>query len=199
MTHTKFHLLLFFLVSASLLALSSCKPSPQKAEEYFERMMDCQQAVLETEDALIQLINIEMQKTLIDSVSANLPQNSDTSGYAAEINVAYDDFCMQIKKSQAQLRDIGRFNNKTELLDAATSLLETYRSLSAKEYKEVVEIVKIPSSLYTNENDNRFLDLTEHIDTTLQAQIDNFTRASKAFARDYNFEISLDDSTFFNE
>jgi hypothetical protein len=179
----------FFLFVCSLLGLSSCKPSPEKAMEYYNKTLDCQQAVLEKEDDLIVLINKEMNKTLMDSASSNIPQTADTSSNKGLIDAAYAEFCLQIKKSQRQMKEIGGFDNKTALLDATNALLETYRQLSEKEYKEVVAIVKIPSSIYTNEDDNRFLDLTERIDTCLQSQIDQFTRDCKAFARQYQFEI----------
>ncbi len=172
-----------------ILALASCKPSPDKAMEYYNKVLDCQQAVLEKEDALIILINKEMNKTLADSASANIPQTTDTLDNRTMIDATYAEFCAQIVKSQSQLKETGAFNNKTELLDAATSLLDTYKKLSENEYKEVVGIVKIPSSIYTNEDDNRFLDLTERIDTCLQTQIDQFTRCCKSFAREYQFEI----------
>lgn len=197
MSLTKKILLLCLVLSG--VVLISCKPSPQKAQQYFERVMDYEQAVLEKEAILNQLINVEMQKTIKDSVNTASPEEMDTASYDKEINVAYSDFCLQIKESQRKMKELGPFDNKTDLLDAATALLETYRSLSEKEYQEVVDIVKIPAGRFTTDNDNRFLDLTEHIDTTLQVRIDDFTRASKTFARQYKFEITLEDSTAYQQ
>jgi hypothetical protein len=180
----------YFLLSiVLLLGLVSCKPSPEKAMEYYNKTLDCEQAVLEKEDALNILINKEMKKTLADSGSANIPQTSDTFDNRGFIDAAYAEFCAQIKQSQQQLKEIGGFDNKTELYDVSSSLLETYRTLSEKEYKEVVEIAKTPPSVYTSDDDNRFFDLTGHIDTTLQNQIDQFTKVCKSFAREYQFEI----------
>lgn len=173
----------------TLCAFYSCKPSPGKAMEYYNQALDYQQAVLEKEDVLIQIINREMKKTLADSATTNIPQGNDTTIEINTISEVYSDFHSQIEASLAQTQKLGNFDGKTFLLDASVSLLETYKRLSEKEYLEVVEIVKIPSSLYTNENDNRFLDLTEHIDTCLQNEIDNFTRMCKEFSREYQFTI----------
>lgn len=180
---------IIFGIIVLVLAAVSCKPSPDKAKEYYNKTLDCQQAVLIKEEALNILINKEMNKTLADSGSANIPQTLDTIDNSGFIDVAFAEFCAQIKQSQQQLKEIGGFDNKTELYDVSASLLEAYRILSEKEYKEVVDIAKTPPTLYTSDDDNRFFDLTGHIDTTLQKQIDQYTRTCKSFAREYQFEI----------
>lgn len=177
-----------------LAVLPSCKPSPGSAEAYYNKTLDQIQAILEKEDVLNGMINREMQKALGDSVNANVPETADTTARSRELDAAYADFCLQIRESSGELEALGGFDGKTELFDAANALVGTYVKLSEKEYREVVDIVKIPASRYTDEDDNRFLDLTVHIDTCLQNQIDQFTLVSKAFARTYQFQLVEDQS-----
>jgi hypothetical protein len=180
---------ILLLLFAAIVGMNACKPSPGKAEAYYNEMLDHQQAVMEKEDILIRIINKEMAKTLGDSVNANIPKGADSVGNSKELDLAFADFCLQIKESSAGIAEMGSFDGSTRLFDAGVSLIETYRKLSENEYKEVVEIVKIPASEYGDEDDNRFLDLTVHIDTCLAAQIEEFTRVCKEFSRDYQFTI----------
>jgi hypothetical protein len=178
---------LFIGIISVLITLTSCKPSPGKAEAYYNTTLNYEQAVLEKEDVLIQFINREMQKSVADSANSVIQQNIDTASNKSEITQAYTDFCSQIDASLGQAKKLDEFDGKTTLKDATLKLLETYKTLSGNEYKEVVEIVKIPAVLYTNEDDNRFMDLTIRIDTCLQNEIDQYTRTCKEFARDYKF------------
>jgi hypothetical protein len=178
---------LFIGIISVLITLTSCKPSPGKAEAYYNTTLNYEQAVLEKEDVLIQFINREMQKSVADSANSVIQQNNDTASNKSEITQAYTDFCSQIDASLEQAKKLDEFDGKTTLKDATLQLLETYKTLSGNEYKEVVEIVKIPAVLYTNEDDNRFMDLTVRIDTCLQNEIDQYTRTCKEFARDYKF------------
>lgn len=184
----------FLVLGFLLLALVSCQPSGEKARDYFNSLMDDQQAVLEKEDVLNQLINIEMQKTLTDSTGEGFIRETDTTSYDAEINVAFSDLCLQIRASLEKVRRTGPFDEDSTLLKPALDLLEAYESLTTKEYKELVEIVKTPAGLYTGEMDQRFTQLTGVIDSTLLLKIDNFTLASEAFAKTYNFDISTGES-----
>ncbi len=180
---------IFLLPLMLLLVLAACKPSPDKARAYYESILDQHQAVLEKEDMLNLLINREMKKALKDSVGANMSTGEVQQENPADLDVAYADFCLQVKESISKTKETGPFHTNHKLLDASMALHETYLKLSEKEYKEVIDIVKIPPSLYTTENDERFFDLTLHIDTCLQTEIDNFTRACKEFALEYNFTI----------
>jgi hypothetical protein len=185
----------FIIVFVALAALVSCKPSPKSAQRYYENVTDIIEPLLIKEDNLIVLINKEMGKATPgasvlekDSVTANTVADK-------ELDDTFIAFKVQVEQALSEAHKLGSFNRETLLKDALVKLLEEYQLLVGNEYPEILKIVKIPASIYTNEDDNKFILLTEKVDDRLQEKIDNFTKESKTFAMKYKFEIATDNDT----
>ena len=178
----------FFLliITAVLMVISSCKPSPEKAENYYNEIFKQLELVVDKEATMINFINIEMQK------SDTTLQKKDTASVKLEIDASFQDFKAQIDKSLYEVEKLPDFNGKTDFRDAAVNLLKEYKSVPSAEYVDAIKIVKIPMSLYTEEDDNMFLKLTETIDDKLQKKIDKYVKILKTFASEYKFEIVTD-------
>lgn len=174
------------------LSLNSCKPSADKARNYYSEILEQLDAVVEKESTMINFINMEMQKS--DTTALKLQKNKikDTTNLVLEIDASYDDFKKQIDISLQELQKLPDFDNKTDLRDAAIDLCKEYQIVASTDYSEVIKIVKIPLSLYTEEDDNKFLEITEQIDNKLQQKIDIYVKILKGFSKEYKFEILID-------
>ena len=178
-------------VALFLIALVSCKPSPQKASEYFDEISKPLELVLNKEDALIQIINAQMKN---DSTTHDTLNKSDTATktLVSALDMAFANFSLQIATSLNQMETIGKFDNSLTLRDAAMGLLKEYEAVSSTEFPALIEIVKIPVIDYTNEDDARFFTLSDSIDSKLQRKIDVYLREVKLFAKEYNFQLEKD-------
>jgi hypothetical protein len=187
--------LAFFIAFIALAALISCKPSPRHAQRYYENVTDIIEPLLLKEDNLIVLINSEMGKA--DMGVSVLEKSADTANAVAnkDIDDTFIVFKVQVEQALSDARRLASFDGKTNLKDALVNLIEEYQRLVSNEYPEILKIVKIPASVYTNEDDNKFILLTEKVDDRLQEKIDNFTKESKTFAMKYKFEIATDNDT----
>ncbi len=170
------------------LMASSCKPSPQKAENYYDEVTAPIQTVLGKEDELIRIINVEMGKSQKDALS----KATKTETESKEIDFAFTNLQLQVTTSLNQLKMIKDFDGKSVLKNSAVELLNEYKNVCGNEYARLLAIVKIPSADYTNEHDNEFLKLTEIIDNKLQGKVTNFTKEVKVFAAEYKFALAKD-------
>jgi hypothetical protein len=176
-----------------LLNMVSCKPSPQKAQDYYDRITLPIEALLGKEDQLIQVINANMKKDSAGPFS-DKKQANDTAAMVSQkaLDMAFANFQMQIATSTNQMEAIGPFDKSTTLKDAAMGLLNEYKTVSENEYAELIKIVKIPEMEYTNEDDKNFLDLSDSIDNKLQRKISVYIQQVKLFAQQYNFQLEKD-------
>ena len=179
--------------------LNSCKPSSDKAQNYYSDILKQLDLIVEKESVMIQFINMEMQKTDTNFTSKSKIKIQDTTNLILEIDASYLDFKGQIDKSLVELEKVSDFNGKSDLKNAAVDLCKEYKNVVADEYVDVIKIVKIPLSLYTEEDDNKFLELTETIDNKLQVKIDVYVKILKNFASEYKFELQGDSTKTINK
>ncbi len=178
-----------------MLIMVSCKPSPQKAEQYYDAVKAPIDEVFEKEEALIVLINNETEKLAsspftfqTDSTAA--PVAADTG--RQQIEQAYNDLLSQVSISKNKLSSLTGFEKSSQLKDAALALLTEYEVLCKNEYRELLQIVKIPAEDYSSEQDDRFMQLSDTIDNKLKEKIAILTDEIKMFSKKYNFKIQED-------
>ncbi|MEI6123291.1 MAG: hypothetical protein WCQ95_06645 [Bacteroidota bacterium] len=179
------------LLLTTCLLMVACKPSPQKAEAYYDRATEPVRNVLLKEDLLIQIITSDTNK----SQKASILNKLDTAkniGNFKELDLAFNNFNYQIATSLNATKDLPEFDGSNTVKNAALDLLNAYQSVSKNEYAQLIAVIKIAPADYTNEDDKRLLDLTEKIDTKLQDKISAFTKQIKVFATNYKFELQKD-------
>jgi hypothetical protein len=187
------------VIAIFCIILNSCKPSSDKAQNYYSDILKQLDLIVEKESVMIQFINMEMQKTDTNFTSKSKIKIQDTTNLVLEIDASYLDFKNQIDKSLVELEKVSDFNGKSELKNAAIDLCKEYKSVVADEYIAVIKIVKIPLSLYTEDDDNKFLEFTETIDNKLQEKIDVYVKILKNFASEYKFELQGDSTKTINK
>ena len=180
--------LLFFII---IFLFIGCKPSPQKAEDYYLKIEKQLYVVINKEAVLIDFINIERDKS--DSIQKL--NNSDS--FSSKVEIAFIELKNKVENSLTAVEKMESFGNNSKLLDAAIGVLKAYQDVVNNEYASIIKISKIPLSLYTEEDDSKFLELNETVDTKLQKKIDEYIVVVKDFSREYNFEI-LSDSLAVN-
>jgi hypothetical protein len=186
-------LLTKLLLPAILLTIAACKPSPQKAQDYYEEVSKPIESILKREDNLVQAVNNLMKKdstgspSILKKMDKTVDQNKIN-----EVDMAFSNFQMQISTSTNQLKAIGEFDNSNVLKDAAIDLLGEYKSVSEKEYPDLISIAKIPDADYTEANDTRFFVLSDSIDNKLQRKVAQYIRQVKLFSQNYKFQLEND-------
>jgi len=186
------HVLKISLIAALMMA-ASCKPSPQKAENYYDDIITPLEKVFTLEEEFIVMFNNQMDKTVNDSSA--VITTTDTGTLAAgfkKMDMAFNNFQIQVSASKNTLEAMPDFDKNDKLKRAAIDLLDEYSNVYANEYPELLKIAKIPDGNYSVEDDDKILELTEIIDNKLQEKINVLAKELKLFAKNYNFEIQND-------
>lgn len=173
--------------------IASCKPSPQKAEKYFDDIITPLEKVFDLESEFITLFNNQMDKSTNDS-SAVISKR-DTSSFNADfkkMDMAFNNFQIQVAVSKNKLESLPDFDKKGNLKKAAIDILDEYSEVCSNEYPQLIKIAKIPDGSYSIEDDDKILELTETIDNKLQEKLSILTKELKLFANNYNFELQND-------
>ena len=167
------------IINSALLSLfiltgfNSCGPNTDEAVKFNDALVDQQTLVFEKESILI------------DGISKNMPEKLDSALYLLED---------QVKQSAEATEKLKDFKGGKELLDAALKVFSTYKNVAEQEYSEMIKIAKIPDSLYTQEDDNKIIDISKKIDDKLNQSIDSFRVKQKDFSTKFKFELPIKDS-----
>ncbi|NTW32368.1 MAG: hypothetical protein HGB12_07055 [Bacteroidetes bacterium] len=162
--------IIFFISLFIVAGLISCGPYSDDAVKYNDELVEQQTKVFEKESILI------------DAINKNMPEKLDTA-----LNSLVD----QVKESTEATEKIKEFEGGTELKDAALKVLSTYKGVIQKEYIEMIKIAKTPDSLYTQEDDNKIIDISKKIDDKLNQIIESFIKKQKEFSNKNKFELPL--------
>ena len=107
------------------------------------------------------------------------------------MTLLYKELLAQIDKANDTLEKIGKFDGKTDMKDAVAKVLATYKTVATNEYPEMIRISKMPDSLYSQDDDNKRMDLSKKIDDELDKSVNDFLEVQKAFSVKYKFELSV--------
>ncbi|HOY30872.1 MAG TPA: hypothetical protein PKW80_03240 [Bacteroidales bacterium] len=180
-------------ILAVCMIISSCKPSPQKAEKYYDSIIVPLEEVFSKEEKFIALINNEMDKSVNDStIILTLMDTIPCDTVCQEIETAFSDLQQQIKVSKDKLVSLPDFDKQDDIKKSALAVLDEYSMICLNEYRELISIVKTPENKYSHEDDDRFLEISEKIDSTLQEKISTLINDLKLFAKKYNFKLKKD-------
>lgn len=152
--------------------LVSCGPTTNDAITYNDALVNQQEKVIQNESALI------------EAISKNTPDKLDSS---------CNDLLNQIKESADVVQKMEAFDGKTDMKDAALKVFEAYKDAAENDYIELINLAKTPDTLYTQETDNKVIDLSKKIDDKLLKAIDAFRAKQKEFAEKYKFELTATD------
>lgn len=154
-----------FLLLAIPLFFTSCEPRSKKAAEYNDRIIEHQIEISNAFDALDTTFNEYV---------------------AEEMDYAHLMLRSKIETGQRVLDTLGGFKDDETLLNAARKLFTFYDKVSSQEYVEMINIMKIPDSLYTQQDQEEASRVEDAIIEQFQLAQDEFTSAQEQFGESYN-------------
>ena len=167
----------FFLLS---IVISSCGPSSEEAAKYNDALIAQE----------IKVVNTEME--LVTTLTKNLTM--------AQMDTAYSKLVRQLKLSTDSVKNAGMFDGNSMLKDALLELFATYKTVTEKDYTEVIELNKINDTLSTMAEDfDKKIEITDRIDSVLNAAVDKFDKKHDEFRKKYRVEFHEKDQTVTEE
>jgi len=158
------------LIVLSLIAIfiSACDSRSEKAADYNDTLIDHQISIIQAFDRL----------------------DSSFSEYdAGEMDYSYLMLEAEIKTGLRVLDTLGGFKSDTILSSSALELFEFYEKVADTEYVQLMELLNIPDSLYTSENQSEAFNIHATINNQFKEAHRNFIAAQKQFGKKFNVEF----------
>jgi hypothetical protein len=163
---TQMKIVNLFSAFIAIIILISCKPSPQKAVEYNDKIVD----------------EINKMRTAEDSLG-----NAIVRFEEKDLEAKLNNYISQAETGIKTISAMEKFDKKDDLKNAATSLLEFYKKSGQNEFKSVLEIARKPEK--TEDDIKRVSEILEGIDPKQAAAIENFSKIQHAFATEYRIML----------
>lgn len=154
-----------FPVIAALM-LVACKPSPQQAMEYNDKII--------AEQIKIQNLDNEVLAAL-DEVDSTLGETK------------LKNYLEQIKASTEIVSKMEKFDGKDDFKNEALSFFAMYKAIGEMEYTQMLALVK--GSERGEEVQQRYEALRQTMSDKYKAAHDKFDEAQKKFAGEYKFQL----------
>lgn len=184
------------LMMVLMLLFNACAPANDPgAQAYFDCIMDLTGDVLLQEEQWIALLNEGMLKRHPNAVGA-IP---DTSWDEQELARTYGFFCLQIQRARHELNAAGDYQGDSSLRAAAAALLLAYQQISVSEGRQLTDLVCRQPGDFGESSFAQFDALTQRIDHQLEEPVETFQQACLLFAKNYHFDVALEDSTRLHE
>ncbi len=161
----------FNVMGMFALLFASCGPTKKEIIKYNDTIVFEQKAVINEEKIILDMAS----KLDVANIDKEYTKFKDV------INAAID-----------KVSKLDEVDKEISLKDAALKLFEAYKSVAEKEYMELVRITKIPTELYTIEEQTKFKDASKVIDDKLNLELKNFLDVQKKLAEKHKFELTKD-------
>lgn len=158
----------FLLILFVGLALASCENKQKQIIAYNDAIISEEEALIQAESRLVEALN-------------NRTINVLDSNYNGLLN--------QIMKSENKLNEIEEMDAEVGLKQGAAKLFSLYKTQTQTGYKELVELSKIPDSLYTARQAKQFEEISSTLFITLNAEVNAFIATQNKLAEKYKFQF----------
>lgn len=149
---------LFFLVS--------CKNKQNEVGEFNDKIVLAQEAVINSEISLVKSLNNKQ---------------------VAQIDSNYNRLLSQIISSDSLVEKMEDPDPEIGFKKAAQSLFSDYKTETLTGYKSLVELSKIPDSLFSNEHAKKFEEISATIFIKLNTSVNSFMNVQNKLATKYKF------------
>ncbi len=161
-------------VTFLLLSVQSCKH--ETAKMYNNKIINQQVKIVR---------GIENLKKAIDDYNVIPPIEA-----IKNMSIVYDSTIFQIDTSIALIDAMKPFKNDNSLQQAAKKLFSDYKGIIEQNYKQIIELYKLPDQMFTKSDQKKLDSLLKDANVKLQSSYNKFYAAQKAFADKY--KLSLD-------
>jgi hypothetical protein len=124
-------------------------------------------------------INNKIEK-LFDSFKSHISGKMDT---------AYSEALSGLKEGTDSVSQMDAFDGKTDLRDAALGLFNVYQSVLDNEFKEIIELHKLPDEQYTKEKESRCKDLQDQIMHKIDIGLAKLNAVQQDFMKENKLDI----------
>ncbi len=166
-------LLSVFAVLSLIFIIQACKR--ESAVDYNNRIIEHQQAIV---------YKIDRLKKAIDNYDI-LPADEAVK----VMNVAYDSALFRIDSGLKYIKKVEDFRGDKSLRDGAENLFNDYKNIIEKDYKQIIELYKIPDEMFTKEDVQTLDSLLETSNAKLEKSFKDFKDIQKEFAKKYDLEL----------
>lgn len=160
-------------VISVLFLLQSCKQ--ESAEEYNNKIINQQVSIVKQIDNL---------KKSIDDYNI-LP----AAEALKNMDKAYDSTVFQIDSGLAFMETVKPFKKDNSLQEASKTLFNAYKGIVEQDFKQIIELYKLPDSMFTTVEQKKLDSLINLSNQKLQEVYDNFMKSQKSFAKKYKLNL----------
>lgn len=168
----------FSLIIFALAFISACGKKTEEAIIYNDKIVEEQSKVLRAENHLIETVS---------------------NNQLEQIQPAFVAFVKQIKESLKTVEEIESFDEQDNFKKAAIKLFTVYLKVAETDYAEAIKLAQLQGEQITEQDETRFLELSDKIDKVLSDEIKVFIKAQDEFAAQYKFEIKETESKNISE
>ncbi len=147
---------------------SGCNQKQTEILNFNDKIIAEQEAVVKAESTLIVSVN---EKKLL------------------EIDSNYQRLNSQIVNSENKVKGLVDPDPEIGFKQAALTLFEAYKTQTQNGYKTLVELSKIPDSLFTPRQAKQFEEVSSNVFIKLNAELDSFIKAQNKLAEKYKFSF----------
>ncbi len=165
---------LIFAVMLMLVGFSACKQ--ESPAEYNDKIIAKQRLVVEKIDDL---------KKAIDDYYV-LPEDVAFD----RMDSAYNAAVFEIDSAITFLNNVEPFKDDASLKNAAIVLFTAYQDVVQHEYKQMIELYKLPDEDFQEEDAKTLDNLKQTSTDKLNTAFNNFVKVQKEFADKYNLSVN---------
>lgn len=165
----------FGFIPLILLLIFTQACNKESAEDYNNKIILQQKAIVEEIDNL---------KKAIDDYNV-LP----ASDAITNMDNAYDSTVFKIDSAIAFLETVEPYKDDATLLDAAKVFFTTYKQIVEDDYKQIIELYKLPDKMFTQDDQQKLDDLLNSTKVELEKSFDKFLKAQKEFSKKNNLNL----------
>jgi hypothetical protein len=174
----------FFLLFPVFILVFSCSNSKEEAIEAQQRLHELQNSILQSESELQKQIAVVMEIQMDDSGK----MMNDTSDIQLQreielMNKKYDTFVETIQTANDSLKPVIDMISYEPLNKASLMLVNTYLNVAGTEYKNLLNLIAMPDSSYTEEKHEAYLYTTRELNKELDEALKDFNEASEKYAK----------------
>jgi hypothetical protein len=149
--------------------LTSCGPTKEEAISYNDKIINEQVAIIDK----------------IDKLFDALQDFKNHNG----LDYAYAEALKQLETGTGIVSKLEKFDGSSEFRDETLKLFGTYKSVLETELKRMIDIIKLPDDLYTEDAKDEYNKLKDVSAKKMEQGLKDLNTVQKSFATKYKFEI----------
>lgn len=151
-----------------IICFTGCSQKQTEIVNFNDQIISEQEAIINAESNLISAVN---EKKIL------------------EVDSNYHQLLSQIITSENNVKELVDPDPEIGFKKATLSLFAAYKTQTQNGYKTLVDLAKIPDSLFTPRQAKQFEELSANVFITLNAEVDAFITAQNKLAEKYKFSF----------